>query len=161
MQFQYWMGLDEIGFLGPWIVTGITAIHLRNQVPYLISFVFFYVVNEQTNSFLKLWIRQDRPEGSRSIIDESYQGVHQYGMPSFHAQCIFYALTYFYWVKKSVPWTLGMMFIASLTLYQRWKYKNHTVEQLGVGSLVGMILATVGFYITKKYIESNKQSKLF
>jgi len=70
-------------------------------------------------------------------------------------------LTYFYWVKKSIPWTLGMLFIAGLTMFQRWKYKNHTVEQLGVGSLVGSLVSLIGFIVTKKYIESEKRWELF
>jgi hypothetical protein len=82
-------------------------------------------------------------------------------MPSFHAQTIFYALTFFYQVKKSVKWTLIMGFISILTLFQRWEYKNHTIEQLAAGSFVGILVGLFGFESTKQAIIWNQRYDFF
>lgn len=151
--------LHIIGFYGPWIVCSITAIQIGNQIPYLISFLFHYVINDRINSILKLWIQEKRPTGSISIQGEKYEGAHAYGMPSGHAQVLFYGLTFYYLVKRSVPWTAGMVFIAGLTLYQRWKYKNHTIRQLVAGSVVGMIVAFIGFFLSKHVLSKHVLTK--
>jgi membrane-associated phospholipid phosphatase len=155
--------IDKIGFFTPWIICSITAFQLQHQIPYFISFLFFYVVNTEINRFLKVTIKEERPEGSRSIINEKYNQAHQYGMPSCHAQISFYALTFFYLVKKSVHWTILMLFLTATTLYQRWKYRNHTIEQLGIGSIVGILIAFVGVESTKRIIQQNhaKMTEIF
>ena len=78
-----------------------------------------------------------------------------YGMPSAHAQSVFMSLTFLYLVKESPAWLLGELFIAGLTVYQRWKYNRHTLEQLGVGALLGSLVAYVGYYTVKTNLQKN------
>ena len=40
-------------------------------------------------------------------------------------------------------------------MYQRWKYRRHTLEQLGVGAVLGMFVAYGGYYMTKQYLQEN------
>jgi 4-hydroxybenzoate polyprenyltransferase len=64
-------------------------------------------------------------------------------------------VTFLYLVKESPTWLLIGLFIAGLTVYQRLKYKRHTIEQLCVGAILGIMIAYGGFYITKKYLQEN------
>jgi membrane-associated phospholipid phosphatase len=76
------------------------------------------------------------------IIDDSsmYVGAEQYGFPSGHAQLVFYAISFFYFANKKISrtWIICLL-IGLLTIYQRLKYRRHTVEQLLAGTLIGII----------------------
>ena len=75
-------------------------------------------------------------------------------MPSGHAQSSMFSLTYLYLVKQSPSWLLIELFIAILTLYQRWNYRRHTIQQLFVGSVVGIVFAYISFVISKRYLRT-------
>lgn len=143
---------DYIGFFGPIIVIIISITKLWNQPQYLIGYACFEVINSIINSVLKSLIRQERPMGGRSIVNEKYTGANIYGMPSSHTQNVAFSTTYLYLVKGSPTYLILESFILALTFYQRWKYKRHTVEQLIAGVGVGMLIAYMGFYMTKKII---------
>jgi hypothetical protein len=142
--------VEKLGAFGPWIICSIIAVQLLNQFPYFISFLFFYVMNTMLNDWLKTTIREPRPV---ELSDETY------GMPSYHAQMVFYGICFFYQVKRSVFWTLLLLFIAGVTLYQRWKDKYHSVEQLMVGSVIGSLVAVAGFQMTKLVIQGEYREK--
>jgi membrane-associated phospholipid phosphatase len=144
--------LDYIGFFGPIIVIIISIIKLWNQPQYLFGYACFEVINGIINSILKSLIRQERPEGGRSIINEKYTGANIYGMPSSHTQNVAFSTIYLYLVKRSPIYLILESFILALTFYQRWKYKRHTVEQLMVGTGIGAVIGYFGFYMTKKTI---------
>jgi membrane-associated phospholipid phosphatase len=144
--------LDYIGFFGPIIVIIISITKLWNQPQYLIGYVCFEIINSIINSVLKSLIRQERPVGGRSIINEKYTGANIYGMPSSHTQNVAFSTVFLYLVKGSPTYLILESFILALTFYQRWKYKRHTVEQLIAGVGVGTLIAYLGFYMTKKII---------
>jgi membrane-associated phospholipid phosphatase len=144
--------LDHIGFFGPIIVIIISIIKLWNQPPYLFGYLFFELINNVTNSVLKVLIHQERPAGGRSIINETYTGANTYGMPSSHTQTVAFSTVFLYLTKASPTYLILESFILALTFYQRWKYKRHTVEQLTAGVVVGTIIAYIGFYMTKQII---------
>ena len=103
-------------------------------------------------STLKNIIQQHRPNHGKKIMNENYEGVELYGMPSGHAQSVFFSLSFLYFVKGSPSWLIIELFISALTLYQRWKYRQHTSEQLFVGSIVGIGFAYFTYWITKHYL---------
>jgi membrane-associated phospholipid phosphatase len=147
--------LDYIGFQGPVITFGITTVALLNQKPYLLSYLVFFAANTYLNKFLKMAIKQPRPEGSKmiSMMDHN-DGHHKYGMPSGHAQWTSFSLTYLYLVKQNVYLLLLETFILALTLYQRWKYNRHSIEQLVVGTIVGSGFACASYYFTREYLRT-------
>lgn len=146
---------DYIGFFGPIIVIIISVIKLWNQPQYLIGYACFELINSIINSVSKLLIRQERPAGGRSIINENYSGSNIYGMPSSHTQNVAYSTIFLYLVKKSPTYLILELFILALTFYQRWKYKRHTVEQLFIGTGVGVLIGYFGFYMTKMAIQKS------
>ena len=143
--------LDGIGFFGPIIVFLLNIYLLRLRYPYLLAYLVFFFMNKYVNKILKLVIKQARPDGGISFINESYTGADKYGMPSGHAQSAFFSIVYLYSLHHSVYLLLSTLFLGFITLYQRWKYRRHSVQQLIVGSAVGSIFAW-SIYSLEKYI---------
>lgn len=147
--------LDLVGFFGPVILMATSVIKLSNQKSYLVGYLVFYFINDAINQICKVIVKEERPKNTKSIIGEPYVGADKYGMPSRHAESMLFSTTYLFLVKGSVPILLVESFICALTLYQRLKYRQHTAEQLIVGSLMGMVIAFAGYYLTNNYILSN------
>jgi membrane-associated phospholipid phosphatase len=143
---------DKLGFFGPLVLFFISICKLWDQKIYLCAYLVFFVTNTVVNKILKKIIQQERPSHGQSIMNEQYTGSEIYGMPSGHAQSSFYSLSFLYFVKGSPSWLILELFIASLTIYQRIKYRQHTPEQLFVGSVVGIGFAYFSYWITKLYL---------
>lgn len=144
--------VDLIGFLGPLLVACMAIYGLWNSHKYLLTYVCFFIVNIIVNKWLKLWVRQPRPTGGKSILGEVYAGAHEYGMPSAHAQSVMYSVVYLYLAKDNITWLLSGLGIVSLTIYQRWSYRQHTLAQLFVGALCGGIVAYIANLAANRWI---------
>ena len=144
--------INIVGFIGPLLVMGITLYHLRKFPIHIFVYIFFLIVNIGINKWLKLWIRQDRPLGGKSILGEVYTGVDKYGMPSAHAQTVMYSVTYLYGTTNNITWLMTSLCIALLTIYQRWSYNRHTIVQLIMGMLVGSIIAYIANWTANYWI---------
>lgn len=172
--------IDSVGFNGPIIITIITVYQLFKQIPYLISFCVFNFINIKLNEFLKICFREPRPEKidlaqeqKKSIVYKLFYGnnnqtkvhsivdpSHIYGMPSGHAQTGAFALGFLYFVQKSSPLFLLAAFIFLITLYQRWNTKKHTIFQLFIGTLTGILFSSFAYYGTKTYLYSSPFGKI-
>jgi len=143
---------DTVGYYGPLIVLGLVIIDLFSQPKYNWVYVLFVAVNEYLNRGLKLMIHKPRPEGRIHFSEyESYTGASKYGMPSGHAQSIGFSLMYLWLVRSLDPTWILCSFIGALTLYQRWKYRNHTIIQLLAGLLCGSAFAWFVWWAGTKY----------
>ena len=149
--------MDRIGFYGPTINFIIGFISLLKQAKYLSGYLVFTGMNHLLNGLLKTTFKEARPSGRILLYegeDEHYKNASKYGMPSGHAQSVFFALTYVYLVKHSLYTFILELSVALLTCYQRWKYRRHTISQIIIGSLLGVLFGGLSFSLTKKYIES-------
>jgi len=144
--------LDLVGFYGPFVIAMSTISGLWYQTIYLRGYLVLFVLNSIVNKVLKQLTRDPRPPGGKSIVDEQYDGADKYGMPSGHAQSVWMSSVFLYLVNGSFGTALFHFFLIILTLYQRWKYKRHTTEQLLVGSFVGGVLAVLCYHILTKFI---------
>jgi len=146
--------LDYIGYMGPIITSIITGISLFENPPYLFIFIFGSLLNYSLIGVLKLSIKQPRPSNPINYIDDNQiKGANSYGMPSGHAQIVSFAITILYLTRGNISLVLFSLFIYFLTIYQRWSFRRHTIEQLIVGSIFGSSLGYILFWITKKYLE--------
>lgn len=150
---------DLIGLYAP-IILFLSSIYLLYPtLPYLYAFIFCSVLNSFINNGLKQWIREPRPKNPISYYDDIHiVGSQIYGMPSGHAQSVYFSTVFVFLVTKSIPVLLIFVFVSFLSIYQRWKYRRHSENQLLAGSLVGAFIAYTSFYITKHYLEKYKQS---
>jgi len=135
---------DYIGHMGPIITFSIASIFILVSKKYMLLLLFLLgsFFNLFVNDQLKSWIREPRPTHPKRFIDNKFTGAQVYGMPSGHAQICFYNIA-FLWniVSKTHVWVLVISIcISILTLIQRWKFRRHTIEQLGAGSLVGSLI---------------------
>jgi hypothetical protein len=135
-----------IGSYAPIIESLIVFYCLMNQRPYLHGYLVFLIVNFFINYILKMTIREPRPMNGNN--------PENYGMPSKHAQTLFFSITFLYLVKQDLLFLILGLFLAVLTIYQRFTYYRHTIEQLFVGSLIGTVVGYVSFLITKRYIHT-------
>jgi|TARA_Y100000361_G_scaffold118134_1_gene109434 membrane-associated phospholipid phosphatase len=151
--------LDLVGFLGPFLLLLIAIWQLWNHNLYWSVYLVIFVISSFINKLLKMIIKEPRPSNGESIINEDYSGHEEYGMPSAHAQSVFLTLTFLYLVKDSPVYLIGELFIACLTLFQRYKYNRHTIEQLGIGAFVGICIAYISYNLTTNYLQENTCKK--
>ena len=151
--------LDYVGFFGPLILFSISLWKLSGRIPFLYGYLGLFLASTLINKALKLVFKEPRPEGSRTIIDEPYDGADTYGMPSGHAQSVCFSATYLYLTTKDLFWLALELCVVSLTVLQRWKYKNHSIEQLAAGSLVGTFLGYYGYQLMNTWIKESMSVK--
>ena len=94
---------DHIGYYGPIIFIFINILSLWKRMPYLYSYIFFFIIDDFINRILKLSFREPRPNNQIHYDKhfDKYIGAHIYGMPSGHAQSIFYSISFLYLATKS------------------------------------------------------------
>ncbi len=138
--------LDLVGLLGPVILFIVSVWQLWGNGIYWTLGIVVFCINIFINIGLKQWIREPRPVGGQIMtIYDKYTGVLDYGMPSGHSQMAFGLVTFVYLVKQSISSLIGGLWIISLTVYQRWKYRRHSIEQLAIGAIVGILVAYIGY----------------
>lgn len=149
--------IDTIGYFGPQILA-ITSGFLLFKKPTLLTMYFFgFIINSLLNLVLKGIIKQPRPSEDKHLFNiwlhnEMKTDRHWYdrfGMPSGHAESVFYSTVFIFFALKNNNITILYLIISLNTLFQRIKYKNHTVSQVIVGSIVGAILAFLFHYYSK------------
>lgn len=148
--------INYIGFYGPVILILINIFALLNYPKQLYLYLPFLFMNDIIiNPALKLLTKEPRPNGYENSIglDKNiYTNAHIYGMPSGHAQSSFFSIVYLWLVTGSIEYFLGGFFIASITVYQRWRDKRHTIKQLIIGSIVGSLFAYGSYSMLSKKI---------
>ena len=74
-------------------------------------------------------------------------GPDQYGMPSGHAQSVFFSTSFLFFALKNKYVSLVYLIVSLNSMYQRVKYKNHTVSQVVCGAIIGSICGYL-FYLS-------------
>ena len=139
---------DLLGIHAPSIIGLYVAYRMFYSKTWLFLLVLLIVIDYISNIFLKNVIREPRPE-SNMFKDTPTQ---YYGMPSGHAQ--FYAsIITWYWLflKKHsfMEWgpIIALFFI---TVAERWVNKKHTIQQLVVGTILGILISVLLWNYTIK-----------
>ena len=143
--------IDTIGYFGPQILF-FTSIYL---LFYKWSTLFIYFlgfgINILINIVLKAFIQQPRPEEDKrlfnlEILNGKRIGFDRYGMPSGHAEAVFFSTSYIFFVLNNFWISFMFLMLSVLTCIQRTVYKNHTISQVCVGGIIGIIVGW-GFYL--------------
>jgi len=149
--------LDVIGYLTPNILF-IISCYLLWSKPFLLVYYFVgFFLNVILNVILKVTFKQPRPSEDIRLFNIAINNGKRmkydvYGMPSGHAQTSFYSLVFIYLVFKNIPLTIFYIIISLLSLNQRVKYKNHTLLQVLIGTLVGSFFGFAIYMLTKKNV---------
>jgi len=153
--------IDLLGFHVPLLLFVIACFFLWSKPVYLITYFIGFFINIGINSFSKAFIQEPRPSEDKNIFYPAKTHLKRYsfdnyGMPSGHAQTSFYCLVFIWLTLKNVKIITLYLLLSGLTLYQRYKYKEHTMLQLIIGSILGGIMG----YIFFKIAIHNKKGKV-
>lgn len=145
------IALDYIGFLGPGILIGISYAYMfLNGFQKKFLFTEMIEINVFLNFFLKRIIKQPRPTKQIELKIPFFDGIKykDYGMPSGHAQMAAFVTTFFLLYAKDYKYIIGTIFtaITFATLYQRYKYRAHSLFQIVVGALIGIFMGFTSSY---------------
>lgn len=136
------------------------AIHQKSKHHFL--FLMGLIVSHLLAKFLKKVWKQPRPAGAF---------LSNYGMPSDHSMFMFFITSYVTWslarnplLKSSgfVVTLLSMIVTSTVVGYSRLYLGVHTLEQVVVGGLLGVVVGSVWFWASDKlFLRSKLISKAF
>ena len=156
--------LDWIGYLGPLITMLLNISALWFQTPYLLGYIAFLVMNSMVNKAIKNIVKEPRPTNQVDIETMhifNLGGIKDiYGMPSGHAQSIAFSMSYLYFIQKDLYTVLLYTSILGLTVFQRWNYKKHTIKQLIVGTVIGILFGFFSYQIIKHSLEDAERDTI-
>lgn len=153
------ISIGEYGNL--WVVL-LSCVLLYKRSKYMVYYGIGVLVNELLNIVLKSVIRQPRPMFDTIMFNHSYGNLYgnlpynMYGMPSGHAQIVWFSVVYMYYVVRSWLVTFVYLFVAVLTSCQRIRDRWHTPFQVLVGVLLG---GCSGYYFSHQYVKEVYSAK--
>ena len=142
----------SIGYFGEYITFIIACALLFNKYVYFVFYVVLFILNRVLNQFLKKLFKQPRPSNGKKFLDSDVFSKKKFGMPSGHSQLVFYTIAYSYLVNRQlIPWTLLLLVIGLIVIYERYLFKNHTMMQLISGAGVGILTAYITAIMALRY----------
>jgi membrane-associated phospholipid phosphatase len=131
---------------------------------YLRFFVSGFILNNILNIILKLFIKEPRPNNEQKaieigVVNGARIGFDKFGMPSSHAQNCGYCLSFITLTLNDHFITTLYALISTISLFQRYLYKNHTMLQLAVGLTIGTCFGYLTYLFGNKYIMGNIKMK--
>ena len=151
---------QKLGFFGPTLLFILTTYKLFYKKIFLFAYIIGYFLNSILNKTIKHIIREPRPKNQ--IMMEDYQTIEhteKYAMPSGHAQSVAYS-TYFLYMTSNIIWTVFSCFIIILTIYQRYSFNRHTMKQLMIGLIIGLIFSFIILKIAKYYVDTKTDQNI-
>ena len=143
--------IHQLGENGPGIlfILSLLILHTINT-NILFYYVFGSFISEFINLVLKYIFKEPRPKNNKYIINKLLK-YDIYGMPSGHAQMAFFTTIFIYLAfnrKKYIM--IAYLMYSILISYQRVKENYHTVNQVFVGGIIGLLFG----YFYHKFIDN-------
>jgi membrane-associated phospholipid phosphatase len=151
----------KCGEFGPFILFIISCFLLRNKETLLYYYNIGFFLDNIINIVLKGIFQQPRPSqdikqfnlainnGKRFIFKDGVP-FDIYGMPSGHAQSSFYSTIFIYLSFKNNNILFMYIVVCIIILSQRVVYKFHSILQVIIGSIIGLLLGYYGYYISQQ-----------
>lgn len=140
------------GFFGPYILTLISLFYIiKFHNKYVLLYIICQFFNVVLNFILKNLLKDPRPDNEEKFIDIQRLNIDKYGMPSGHAQTAWYNIGIIMLIDTPFYIKILSIIIACLTIYQRYIFNNHTILQLAVGTVIGLLVAFISHYSIKLY----------
>lgn len=140
--------LYHIGSTGPIVLFAISLFLLSSSSTFLIFYVVGSFANVLFNYVLKGIIREPRPNSNLLHIKKLYKKItdfNVYGMPSGHSQSVWFSTCFVFLVTRRIELFVCYAIISLITMWQRVKYRFHTLLQVIVGGVLGVGVAYVFF----------------
>jgi len=151
------------GRIGPLVLFFSSVYLLWNKHNLFYYYLFGIFLNAILNLVLKGIIKEPRPLEDPKLFNIALKHSIRikfingyphdiFGMPSGHAQSAFFSTIFIYLALKNIKITLIYFFISLLIIYQSVLLKNHSVLQVIVGSLVGVLFGGFIYYMARQKI---------
>eukprot|EP00980_Cylindrotheca_fusiformis_P012754 scaffold3118_cov64-Cylindrotheca_fusiformis.AAC.12 len=148
---------DMIGKTTSLVVPGtffIVLAHQRNAL--MVSFFIGAIGNGIMSKVLKKVIRQERPTTLTKNIDDDDVQIEpsDYGMPSSHAMSMGFigAYTALQQLPLVVATTPSILLYIAISLRYRIQTQLHSIEQIGVGLILGSLNSIIWRYLSTMYV---------
>ena len=156
--------IDTIGFFAPLILFMFSVLLLRHMSNYLLFYIVGTVLNNILHIILKLIIKEPRPSKDQKFIEIGVTNgalisFDKFCMPSGHAQNCSFSLAFITLVFNNPFITTIYLIISLISIMQRYKYNNHTVLQLIIGFIIGLIAGYITYLFGSKHIMGNIKTK--
>jgi len=153
--------LKITGQMGPSLLLLTSFILLWNKKTSMYYYLFGFFLNILLNLLLKGFFKQPRPTEGKRIFDIALKYGSDYkfmngvpfdifGMPSGHSQSVFYSTIFIHLTLKNKLISFLYLIISFITLYQRVEYQMHTVLQVIIGSMVGILFGYFIYYVSQR-----------
>ena len=147
---------EYIGNNGPYIMIFTSFGLLFSKPRMLFYFVVGVFFNFIVNMILKGVIKQPRPEFNTKAFNIALHtnsmryifGYDIYGMPSGHAQTSFFITTFLYLVTRNSWIAFSFLLLSFIVMCQRVVYNEHTILQVLVGAIIGILFGFFIYHIT-------------
>jgi membrane-associated phospholipid phosphatase len=158
------LGVDYLGLMAPIFLFIFTIFLLQNKMKYLQVYIIGSILNNILNAILKHAIKEPRPTKESRILEIAIANhkrvsFDKYGMPSGHAQNCGFNLAIITLVLNNSFITGLYLVISFISMYQRYKYLNHTILQLIIGFILGLGFGYMIYYVGNKWIKGNLTMK--
>lgn len=161
---------NKLGELGPFILIVRTLVLLKEKHHYFFYFIYGSFLNIFLNLFLKGLIQQPRPLEDQKLFNIALKNGKRivfkngiphdiFGMPSGHAESVFYTMTFVYLVFRDFTTMIPFIFISIITLCQRVTSNMHSIFQVIGGSIVGTLFGYFIYTMAKKKTEGILKQK--
>ena len=156
IQSIYTMLLSAFEIFGIYGFYGIVlyvSYRLFYRKPYLFVFWGCLLLNMQLVGLLKNWIKEPRPNAD---FKERFMLYSKYGMPSGHAQLYTYSMVYYLFTQKtvSIHEMMILLFFYCITVSERYMNNKHSIPQLAVGTILGVITGYASYRLVDYYLKS-------
>ena len=162
--------LDLLGEFGPFLLFIISMLLLRNKYNLFSYYLYGFFLNAMLNLLLKGIIKQPRPLHDPNVLRARVElnssnrfvyvvPVETFGMPSGHAQSALYSTIFMFLALRDVKITLFYLLICVLTMIQRVRNYFHSVIQVVVGTIIGIIFGFCVYYMASSRIVGKLLSK--
>ena len=144
--------IHSIGYFGDYIILvfGIIVLFYSSPIIVCILFIIFFFLGKYLVDVIRNIIKQKRPERRIKFLSDE-PPTTKYGMPSGHNESTGFSTIFIYLTTKKYLWL--MLILSAIVAYQRYKFRNHTIQQIICGYVFGLLFGYLSFILMKKFIK--------
>jgi membrane-associated phospholipid phosphatase len=147
--------VEKIGMHGHLLMFGIVSLYLFYMKSALWGYWIGSAINEIVVLVLKRVLKEPRPK----LITMDVNAPEYYGMPSGHTQHTVFSVVYLGLMNANPIWLMSLSLLSGAAIYERIINEKHSVRQVFVGGILGIMMAAIVYKSTKMYYTSD-QNKL-
>lgn len=152
-----WFVFEKIGSYGHLLMFSLVTYYFFYMKSALWGYWIGSIINETVIILLKRIIKQPRPVP----ITPDMEAHDYYGMPSGHTQHTIFSMVYVGLMNPNPIWLLCLCLLTFVSVYERVHNEKHSIWQIIVGGILGVIMGGLIYKLTKLYYESEHNKLVF